>query len=587
MKWLIMTWMLVGWTGLASQVDPANEPVPVAERGVLDLRNWDFDQGAAPLYGELGFSWQALLSTTEATDTYLVGTWEGGFPGTDYGYATYRFTLLLPDNVDSYGLEIDTIPGAYRLWINGRERNGTGTVGTTRATTSPQWLPQTVIFGASQGRAEITMQLANFRYPVTWLSSLEGGYVIGIGTAEHLVSRQQHQLLQEVFVVIVLLVVAVYHLLLLAVRSQDKLSSFWLGILCLAVAFSDIVNGHNIAALIFPGWSFETLIRLEIMADMSVAVWSLLYLSGLFPEFRGVWMWGFVSVFSLLMVPVSLLPIYTIEENLYVLAWLGLAVIGYVLVGSVRAFHMRRESINGLLLGITIVTTTVSLDLLTVLGVVYVGDGLISYGFMGFVFIQASLLARRSANAYKRTQQAYEDSIHVLGLALEHRDDETKGHTDRVTDLALRVAHEMGLDNDARDALRRGAYLHDIGKIAIPDAILRKPGQLSAEEWQLMRNHTVIGNHFVAQLSFLPQGARDVVLYHHEKYDGRGYPAQLAGEDIPLLARIFTVVDVYDALTSKRPYKPAWTHERALAEIRCGAGDHFDPDVVAAFVRIF
>jgi putative nucleotidyltransferase with HDIG domain len=197
----------------------------------------------------------------------------------------------------------------------------------------------------------------------------------------------------------------------------------------------------------------------------------------------------------------------------------------------------------------------------------------------------ATLAARLVAE--EQAQKAYEDAIHALGLALEHRDDETKGHTDRVTDLALRVADEMGLDEDTRDAMRRGAYLHDIGKIAIPDAVLRKPGKLNDEEWQMMRAHTTIGSDFVAQLSFLPQGTRDVVLHHHEKYNGQGYPKQLAGDDIPLLARIFAVVDVYDALTSERPYKAAWTHEEALAEIHNCAGSHFDPDVVAAFSRIF
>lgn len=197
----------------------------------------------------------------------------------------------------------------------------------------------------------------------------------------------------------------------------------------------------------------------------------------------------------------------------------------------------------------------------------------------------ATLAARLVAE--EQAKQAYEDAIHALGLALEHRDDETKGHTDRVTDLALRVADAMGLDDDTRDAMRRGAYLHDIGKIAIPDAVLRKPGKLTDEEWQMMRSHTTIGSNFVAQLSFLPQETRDVVLHHHEKFDGKGYPQQLAGTDIPLLARIFAVVDVYDALTSERPYKSAWTHEEALAEIRNCAGSHFDPEVVVAFESVF
>ncbi|MEM6429222.1 MAG: HD-GYP domain-containing protein [Deinococcota bacterium] len=184
-------------------------------------------------------------------------------------------------------------------------------------------------------------------------------------------------------------------------------------------------------------------------------------------------------------------------------------------------------------------------------------------------------------------KQTYEDAIHALGLVLEYRDDDTKGHTDRVTELCLRIADALMLDDNACDALRRGAYLHDIGKIAIPDAILRKPGNLNEAEWVLMRTHTMIGYEFVQNLSFLPQAARDVVLYHHEKYDGTGYPHGLSGQDIPLLARIFAVADVYDALISLRPYKAAWQHDDAMGEIRKMSGTHFDPEVVTVFETLF
>jgi putative nucleotidyltransferase with HDIG domain len=170
---------------------------------------------------------------------------------------------------------------------------------------------------------------------------------------------------------------------------------------------------------------------------------------------------------------------------------------------------------------------------------------------------------------------------------LEYRDDETKGHTDRVTNLALRMAAALGLNADDHTAMKYGAYLHDIGKIAIPDAILRKPTKLTRQEWQLMHQHPELGYKFVERLSFLPQAARDVVLYHHEKVSGTGYPYGLQGTDIPLLARIFALIDVYDALTSKRCYKSAWSHKTALQEIDALAGDHFDPELVSVFMTIF
>ncbi len=203
--------------------------------------------------------------------------------------------------------------------------------------------------------------------------------------------------------------------------------------------------------------------------------------------------------------------------------------------------------------------------------------------FATVVGVLTSLAARLVAE--EEAVYARENAIHALGLALEYRDDDTKGHTDRVTALALETAKEMNLSGADFSALRWGAYLHDIGKIAIPDAILHKPGKLDEDEWDVMKTHTSVGHAFADRLRFLPRAALDVVRHHHERWDGRGYPAGLAGEAVPLLARIFSVVDVYDALTSERPYKRAWTHSEAMAELHRSAGTQFDPAVVAAFAR--
>ncbi|GBF07116.1 metal dependent phosphohydrolase [Deinococcus aerius] len=196
-----------------------------------------------------------------------------------------------------------------------------------------------------------------------------------------------------------------------------------------------------------------------------------------------------------------------------------------------------------------------------------------------------TLLAAR-LDAEERERAAHESALRALGLMLEARDAETQGHTDRVTALALRLGQALGLsDAELRD-LRWGAYLHDIGKVGIPDAILHHPGALDAPARARMQEHVAEGGRLAGQLSFLPRAALDVVMGHHEHWNGGGYPHGLAGEAIPLHARIFAACDVYDALTSERPYKRAWTHAEAAAELTRGSGTHFDPAVVSALLRL-
>lgn len=179
-----------------------------------------------------------------------------------------------------------------------------------------------------------------------------------------------------------------------------------------------------------------------------------------------------------------------------------------------------------------------------------------------------------------------EETLRALGLALEYRDYETKGHTDRVVGLTEQLGQALGISGDDLDALRWGAFLHDTGKVAIPDAILLKPGKLGPEEWEVIKRHPGIGYEMLHHIPSLPPTTLEVVLYHQERWNGSGYPKGLAGADIPLAARVFAVVDVYDALTSERPYKRAWTHEEAATQLRREAGVLLDARVVETFLNI-
>jgi putative nucleotidyltransferase with HDIG domain len=179
--------------------------------------------------------------------------------------------------------------------------------------------------------------------------------------------------------------------------------------------------------------------------------------------------------------------------------------------------------------------------------------------------------------------RAYNATIEGWSHALDLRDKETEGHTQRVTEMTVRLARAFGLNESDLVQVRWGALLHDIGKLAVPDAVLHKPGPLSDGEWELMKRHPFLAYEMISPIHYLRR-AVDIPYCHHEKWDGTGYPRGLTGEQIPVAARLFAVVDMWDAITSDRPYRPAWSRERALAYIREQSGKHLDPEVVLAFL---
>ncbi|HYX28788.1 MAG TPA: HD domain-containing phosphohydrolase [Pyrinomonadaceae bacterium] len=198
------------------------------------------------------------------------------------------------------------------------------------------------------------------------------------------------------------------------------------------------------------------------------------------------------------------------------------------------------------------------------------------------------LVAQRTAEldaALGSLENAYRSTLKALTAALETRDAETHGHSERVVTFSLRLGREYGLNAPEMKALEFGSLLHDIGKIGVPDAILRKPAKLTDEEWVRMREHPLHGQQILRGIKFL-QGAARVVAQHHEKWDGSGYPLGLAGEDIDICARIFSVADAFDAITSDRVYRQGRSYAAAAVELDEWSGRQFDPKVVEAFHRV-
>src|SRR5574340_812003 len=201
------------------------------------------------------------------------------------------------------------------------------------------------------------------------------------------------------------------------------------------------------------------------------------------------------------------------------------------------------------------------------------------------VAVENAILLKELQRTNFELTLAYNTTIEGWSRALDLRDRDTEGHTQRVTDMAVQLARRLALSEAELVHIRRGAILHDIGKMAIPDSILLKSGPLTIEECDIIRQHPRYAYELLSPISYLGP-ATDIPLYHHEKWDGTGYPYGLKENQIPLPARLFAVIDVYDALTSVRPYRPAWSKDRAIAYLKEQSSQHFDPVIAAKFLQM-
>ena len=217
-----------------------------------------------------------------------------------------------------------------------------------------------------------------------------------------------------------------------------------------------------------------------------------------------------------------------------------------------------------------------------------VAENMNQMGELATVWIAALLagvLVGKEKAALSDLAKTHEGALLALVNALDAREHDTQLHSLRVREYATRLGHELGMENEELLLLGQAALLHDVGKIGVPDRILLKPGSLTDEEWSLMREHPLIGRRILERVDFLKDTA-EIVYSHHEKYDGSGYPRGLKADQIPLSARVFAIVDAFDALQSDRPYKEKLTYHEAAERIRDGKGKHFDPRIVDAFFSI-
>lgn len=215
------------------------------------------------------------------------------------------------------------------------------------------------------------------------------------------------------------------------------------------------------------------------------------------------------------------------------------------------------------------------------------GDSSFTYEDLDLLKILGSQIAFviQNSELFNNLEKAYLDTLSALTNAIDAKDSYTRGHSDRVTELSVRLAKEAKLDNSDLEKIRLGGMLHDIGKIGIPESILNKPGRLDDQEFEVIKSHPVLGVSILGSVEFL-QNVVPIIKHHHERYDGRGYPDKLNGAEIPYLARIVSIADTYDAMTTNRPYRKALTIEESLREIERCKGTQFDPELADLFIQM-
>jgi HD-GYP domain-containing protein (c-di-GMP phosphodiesterase class II) len=603
--------------------------MPRAQAGVLDLRSWDFERdGPVKLDGQWRFYWQQLIMSGQdagGIDEPLAG--RGTIPELRYlelprywnkldingkqlsgeGYASFGLTILLPETGLHLAVKTIEILTAHAVYINGIQIARVGQPGSGPASSIPHGSPSLSGFQPAGQELDLVIQVSNFHHR-------KGGILgsLQLGTEQDLGKLHQNSMAFSVFQISSILIIGLYHISLSFHRRKDWTAVLF-GFFCLIIALRALTTGSAYIYELFPAIPWEAANRLEYISFYLALPVFCMYLRTIFPGEFNLWILRVIqlagTVFSalVLLVP-AIVYTHSVQPFQAFTVFVGLY-ISYVLVRGIR---LKRDGAGILLAGFIIMFATVINDVLHSNEVIYTGF-YVPMGLLVFIFSQAYLISLRFTRTLQtvelQTTQLIESHAQfersrigiIMGLAklAEYRDEDTGLHLERIREycrllangLARLPAYRNYITESYINDLYYSSILHDIGKVGVPDAVLLKPGKLDPEEFKSIQRHPGIGGDAIMNVeskiniqSFLTLG-REIAYCHHEKWDGTGYPKALRGEAIPLSARIVALADVYDALTSARPYKEAFTHRKALEIISEGRATHFDPLVVDVFLN--
>ncbi len=601
---------------------PSKQTLPIAQKGNIDLRNWNFKtDGIIELRGEWYFFWNTLLDPKkfnpqkngiQSKFDSLPTKWnpykiDGKKIGA-FGYATYALTLSHHNAQKPLAFVLKEMSSAYRFYIDGELVASNGTVGTSKPIEVPEYKPVLVEYTPLSNKTNIVLHISNFNHR-------EGGpsKSIKVGDVTHLKKQNTTKQVINLLLIGSILMMGLYNVSLYVLRTQ-WIAPFHFGLFCIIVTLRSALTNQRFFHILWPNVSWELLLKLEYLSFYLAVPAFTLYIASLFPKEIPKIFKIFIFVFSIIFSAIVIVtpPVFfTHTLNMYqaftVLSGL------YLIRILFKAYQLKRDGIVVIATGFLILFTTVIYDILGANDMVQ-GDYSVHLGLFIFLFSQSYVLAGIFVKTMHRVEKQKMEIVNshqqfknsrialILGLAklAEYRDEDTGAHLERIREYAKSIAialseqpkYKQYITEDYINDIYQSSILHDIGKVGIQDAILLKPGKLTPEEFEIIKSHPVIGGDALSSIesssqvrSFLTLG-RDIAYYHHERWDGSGYPTGLKGNEIPLSARIVAVADVYDALTSERPYKKAFSHENAVKIILKDSGTHFDPDIIEAFKKL-
>ncbi|OLS39223.1 HD domain-containing phosphohydrolase [Bacillus sp. MRMR6] len=539
---------------------------------------WDFYSNQLLLPDDI-----PKINHSAAQTMEVPGTWD-----IRNGYGTYHLIIHFPENRigKPQALYLPKIYTANRLYIDEELVSEIGKIAMAEKGSVPFGKPSITYFNPSQKKVHVLLQVSNYYHRKTGITGS-----VYLGDPNNIEEKMKLKIFLEWFSIGALIAIGINQLNLYFNRRKDSVSLYF-SLFCLLVGIRVLLVGDSYIFHIFPALRWDYAFKLNYIIVFLCIPLFIKYFSAIFPnEMRRTFL-AISVVSSLICIPIVIFTTPIIFTNtVYILYLLLLLLIPYFLRVLIKAIIQKHEGAKVIGVFFAVLIATVINDILYNEQMIHTML-LMPIGLVAFCAAQSYLVYKKFSKAFEdveilssQLEITQKEIVFRLGEITETRSKETGNHVRRVAEYSQFLASKYGLQSDEIELVKLASPLHDIGKVAIPDSILNKPGKLTNEEFAIIKTHTEIGYQMLKHSNTKLMETAAIIAYtHHEKYDGTGYPRGLKKQEIPLYGRITTVSDVFDALSSKRTYKKSWEIKDIIEYFKCEKGKHFDPILVEIFL---